>query len=522
MILLLRSSTSRSIGIASALISVFVLGVGCSTNPKMKRTALRTKTVRITAVRDPLIRSEIREELNDLKSLAEARRALRDSFRKDPLKGPLALARLEDVLVAEYRANALQKTYLEEGQKRPETANSLTPLPSIEKPSLDQSKPKQVERHAKKPEREASFSERHLLSGGEASRLARSRSPSVPTSMAGLPSTASSSTSASSSSIPGTVRPSGIPSSASRPMLEPGLGLRAVPEPPATVLKKLSALENSGVQLSPSSETPLIFDIPVTYNARVSFWIRYFQTEGRLSFRTWLERSARFLPIIQYELTRAGLPQDLVYVAMIESGFSPSAVSHASAMGLWQFISPTGRRYGLRIDWWLDERKDFLKSTRAAISYMTDLYRQFSSWYLVAASYNMGENGVRRLIKKYGTNNFWELADRGALPKETKNYVPKIIAAMLISKAPALYGFRDLDYQMPLAFEYYLVPGGTDLDNLARYLGVSEKYLKDLNPELIKGFVPRHVSGHKIRIPKGSMMTVSQYVRLQTGEEAAN
>lgn len=302
---------------------------------------------------------------------------------------------------------------------------------------------------------------------------------------------------------------------------EPGTGLGVVPEPASAMLKKLSALEKSGMELSGSSETPLIFDIPVTYNTRVSFWIRYFQTEGRISFSKWLERAARFHPIIQYELTRAGLPQDLVYVAMIESGFSPYAVSHASAAGLWQFIVPTGQRYGLKIDWWIDERRDFLKSTKAAINYMADLYRQFSSWYLVAASYNMGENGVRRLIKRHNTNNFWELADRGALPNETTNYVPKIIAAMLISKAPALYGFRDLNYHMPLSYEYFRVPGGTDLNNLARYLGVSEKYLKDLNPELIKGFVPRTVAGHKIRVPKGSMMTVSQYVRLQTGDENA-
>lgn len=280
-------------------------------------------------------------------------------------------------------------------------------------------------------------------------------------------------------------------------------------------LKKLKVLESSGIELSSSAETPLIFDLPVTYNARVRTWIRYFQTEGRITFRNWLERSSRFLPVLQYELSRARLPQDLVYVPMIESGFSPNAASPAGAVGMWQFIPETGRRYGLRVDWWLDERKDFHKATQAAIRYMSDLYRQFGSWYLVTASYNMGENGVRRLVNRYQTRNFWELSERGALPQETSDYLPKIIAAMLIAKAPALYGFRDLNYQMPLSFESIMVPGGTDIVNLASYLGVSGKYLKELNPELIKGFIPRTVRSHKIRVPKGSMLAVGHFVRMQ-------
>lgn len=297
---------------------------------------------------------------------------------------------------------------------------------------------------------------------------------------------------------------------------EPG----RIVEAPAS-LKRLATLEGSKVQFTTSADTPLIFDIPVTYNPRVSHWIRYFQTAGRTSFRRYLERSARYLPLISDELTRAGLPQDLVYVAMVESGFRPDAVSHASAMGLWQFIAPTGRRYGLAVDWWIDERRDVHKSTRAAIAYMADLYEQFNSWYLVAASYNMGETRVRKLIARHNTNDFWALADQGVLPRETTDYVPKIIAAMLISKAPALYGFRDLEYQMPLSYETTRVPGGTDLVNLASYLGISEKYLQELNPELIKGFIPREVRGHTIRIPKGASTMVAQFIREQA-RTAAN
>jgi membrane-bound lytic murein transglycosylase D len=286
--------------------------------------------------------------------------------------------------------------------------------------------------------------------------------------------------------------------------------------PPDPELKTLRTLEQSPMQLSSSAETPLIFDIPVTYNQRVSYWIQTFQTGGAKSFRTWLERSERYLPYIQNELEKAGLPQDLVYVVMIESGFRPDAVSHMSAMGLWQFMPATGKQYGLHIDWWLDERRDFEKSTKAAIGYIRDLYRQFDSWYLIAASYNMGENAVRRIVKKHGTNDFWALADRGVLPRETTDYVPKILAAMLISKAPALYGFRDLNYHLPLSFEYTNVPGGTDLVNLADYLGVSEKHLQELNPELLKGFVPRDSRGHRIRIPKGATALVAQFVRMHS------
>ena len=260
------------------------------------------------------------------------------------------------------------------------------------------------------------------------------------------------------------------------------------------------------------NEAHLIFDFPVTYNARVRKWIKYFQTSGRPSFRRWLERSSRFIPNIEEEMRRANLPLDLAYVAMIESGFSSSASSHANALGMWQFIAPTGQRYGLKIDWWIDERRDFDKSTKAAIAYMSDLFEQFGSWYLVAASYNMGENGVRRLIKRHKTNSFWDLADRGALPEETRNYLPKMLAAMLIAKAPALYGFRGLEFQVPYAYDTLEVPGGTDLINLANHLGVSERSLTELNPELLKAFIAREVKTHRIRIPKGSKIAVTQYV----------
>ena len=254
-----------------------------------------------------------------------------------------------------------------------------------------------------------------------------------------------------------------------------------------------------------------IFDLPVTYNKKVSQWISFFQSRGKTFFRDWLEKSTKYMPLLQSELKKAGLPTDLAYMVMIESGFSAHAVSTASAVGPWQFIESTGSNYGLKKYWWLDERRDLRKSTQAAIRYLQDLNREFGSWYLVAASYNMGENGLRRQIKKYGTNDYWELVKKGALPQETQDYVPKILAALMIAKAPNLYGFRSIDAQYPLQYETVWAPSGSDMDQLADHLGITRKAMKDLNAELVLGYVPKEVSGHHIRIPLGSLKTSRQF-----------
>jgi len=278
--------------------------------------------------------------------------------------------------------------------------------------------------------------------------------------------------------------------------------------------KERTAAKPGGNTFTPVDTSPY-FDIPVTYNTKVKWWINYFQTSGRKWFRTWLERSHAYLPGMQKMLAQKGLPQDLAYVAMIESGFSATATSSASAVGYWQFITPTANRYGLKTTWWLDERRDFNKSTTAASRYLGDLFRQFGSWYLTAAAYNMGEGRMQRLITKHGTKNFWILSKRPDFPDETKNYIPKMLAAMLIAKAPKLYGFHELKPKAPYSYEYFQVPGGTDLHNLAAYLKVNPSQLTVLNPELLRGFVPANVQSHKIRIPKGLTLRVSQFVRAQ-------
>lgn len=280
--------------------------------------------------------------------------------------------------------------------------------------------------------------------------------------------------------------------------------------------QKIESLRNKLINLANKpvrgSSDALIFDLPVTYNAKVSKWISYYQGNGRRWFREWLERSTRFMPYIQTELKRKGLPLDLGYMAMIESGFSAQAVSHADAVGPWQFIEGTGSRYGLKKTWWLDERRDFGKSTQAATKYLSELYKEFGSWYLVAASYNMGESGLRRQINKYKTKDYWTLIKLRALPVETQEYVPKILAAMLISKAPNLYGFRDVERQEVYDYDIVSVPGGTDIAKIADFLGVTKKSLMDLNAELVVGYIPRQIENHYIRVPKGAGRLVGQYI----------
>jgi membrane-bound lytic murein transglycosylase D len=287
----------------------------------------------------------------------------------------------------------------------------------------------------------------------------------------------------------------------------------------AIVQKMAKEKKPKRITLGASTFTPVdnspYFDLPVTYNTKVKWWINYFQTSGRKWFKTWLERSHAYLPQMQKVLAKQGMPQDLAYVAMIESGFSSGATSTAEAVGYWQFITPTANRYGLRTTWWLDERRDFTKSTTAASKYLSDLFRQFGSWYLTAAAYNMGEGRTAKLVRRYGTRNYWLLSKRTDFPEETRQYIPKLLAAMLIAKAPKLYGFHEVNPQLPYSYDYFSVPGGTDLPNLARFIGVDSRALLKLNPELVRGFVPAFVSSHRIRIPRGQQSKVSQFVRAQ-------
>lgn len=245
-------------------------------------------------------------------------------------------------------------------------------------------------------------------------------------------------------------------------------------------------------------------DIPLTINRKVEYFISYFQTSGRKWFEKWLSRSERYLPMMKQVLKKEGLPEDLVYLAMIESGFSTHACSRASAVGPWQFIAGTGKRYSLRIDPWIDERRDPLKSTVAAAMYLKELYGLFNKdWYLAAAGYNAGENKILRAIDMYNTRDFWQISEGGYLKRETKDYVPKLLAAAIIAKDPAKYGFADVAYLSPVEFDTVRIPSRTDLEVVARIIDVPMDSVRELNPELRKGCTPPDVSSYELKIPKG-------------------
>ena len=177
-----------------------------------------------------------------------------------------------------------------------------------------------------------------------------------------------------------------------------------------------------------------------------------------------------------------------------------------------RFIQSTANRYGLQTNWWLDERRDFNKSTVAAVHYIRDLYKEFGSWYLVAASYNMGEAGLRRQIQKNRSLDFWALSAKGALPAETMDYVPKILAAMMIAKSPGVYGFHKLTKYDVLSYDLVRAPGGTDIGTLADHIGVTRKFLKEMNAELVQGAIPEHVLQHWIRVPRGAAVLASEFL----------
>jgi membrane-bound lytic murein transglycosylase D len=206
---------------------------------------------------------------------------------------------------------------------------------------------------------------------------------------------------------------------------------------------------------------------------------------------------------MKIHLKENGVPEDLVYLALIESGFNPYAYSRAKASGPWQFISLTGKRYGLQANGWVDERRDPEKSTIAAARYLKDLYDLFECWYLAVAGYNAGETRIATAVKRYGTGDFWELTKYRDLKQETKDYVPQIIAAAVIAGNPVQYGFTGIEYEEPLCYEKVPVPEVTDLRIIARACKISIEDLQSLNPELLRGYTPPNASNYEVKIPCG-------------------
>lgn len=243
------------------------------------------------------------------------------------------------------------------------------------------------------------------------------------------------------------------------------------------------------------------YDIPVQVNADVRRWMRYFLGNGRKHFQRYLSRMSIYTPLMLERLQAAGLPRDLIYLAMVESGFNAHAYSHAGAAGLWQFMPATGRMYDLRVDWWVDDRRDPIKSTDAAVALLIDLHKMFKGdWYLAWSAYNAGPGRVRRAMRAGGSSDFWVLARGGHLPTETANYTPKILAAAILARDAERYGF-DPPSAAPLQVETVWVDGAVVLSALARSADLTIDELKHLNPGLRRGATP--AEGYALNVPAG-------------------
>jgi len=273
----------------------------------------------------------------------------------------------------------------------------------------------------------------------------------------------------------------------------------------ATPLKDLESFRVKDAE-GPQVVDQELESIPTEVNPLVEQWISYFQGRGQRHMERYLARSTRYEKLMKKVLKDNGLPEDLFYIALIESGFNTQARSHASAVGYWQFIRGTGKRYGLEINTMVDERKDPVLATQAAAEYFKGLYSVFGSWYLAMASYNVGENRVKREVMNHYTRDFWELAKKKRLPKETINYIPKFIAAKLIAKDPTKYGFGEIDYMTSIEFDHVNLDKPVNLRVMAEKMGINYEDFKDLNPKF-KGEVAPLKADNKLelRIPPGML-----------------
>ncbi|NOG44054.1 MAG: LysM peptidoglycan-binding domain-containing protein [Calditrichaeota bacterium] len=241
--------------------------------------------------------------------------------------------------------------------------------------------------------------------------------------------------------------------------------------------------------------------MPITLNKKVRSVIKYFQTKGRKVYTKWLERSGRYKTFVKNVFEEKGLPDELMYLAMIESGFNPRARSYARAVGMWQFISATGRYYGLRHNWWFDERRDFIKATEAAAQHLKDLHERFDGhWYLALAGYNCNPKRVERNMRKYKTNDFWKLR---RLPRQTRNYVPTFLAAVIIAKDPKKFGFY-IDPQTPFEVDSITVSESIDLNVVAKAVDTTYAFIKEINPAIIRWVTPPGIKNFTLYIPKNS------------------
>ena len=257
--------------------------------------------------------------------------------------------------------------------------------------------------------------------------------------------------------------------------------------------------------------------IPLHVNARVARWLEAFRTQRRAEFELLLDRRDIFSDMIRRKLRERGMPEELVYMAMIESGMHPGAVSHVSAVGLWQFMSPTAMQYGLRVDEYVDERRDPVRATDAALDYLQWLHQRFDSWYLAAAAFNAGPGRVERIINRHADGRvgdediYWQVLDY--LPRETRDYIPKLVALTILANDADAIGFSST--VEPYRYDNVFVPGGTRLARVADMLGVDDDILVELNPHLTRRMTPPG-EGYGVRVPVGESAALVSYMAQAT------
>src|SRR5216684_4190609 len=244
-------------------------------------------------------------------------------------------------------------------------------------------------------------------------------------------------------------------------------------------------------------------DLPLMLTDQVAGYINYFSTHGHGTFLRAFERSGRYREMMRSILKEEGVPQDLIYLAQAESGFHPLAVSRVGARGIWQFMGSRARGYGLERSLWVDDRQDPEKSTRAAAHHLKDLYNQFGDWYLAMAAYNSGPGTVQSAVKRTGYADFWELYRRNVLPKETRNYVPIIVAVTIMAKNPSQYGLDHLELDRPLDSDTVTINYPVDLRLVAECVDTSVSTLQELNPSLLRMNTPKEGS-FDLRLPAGT------------------
>ncbi|MFN4196830.1 MAG: lytic transglycosylase domain-containing protein [Caldimicrobium sp.] len=255
------------------------------------------------------------------------------------------------------------------------------------------------------------------------------------------------------------------------------------------------------VEILPSE---IVKHLPMDVNAQIAYFIKYYTTEKREVVERWFRRCGPLLPYFRIIFKEEGLPEDLIYLALVESGCNPFAVSPAKAVGIWQFIETTAKNYGLKIDFWIDERRDFIKSTYAAAKYLKKLYEIFGDWRLAIASYNAGEGRVSRALKAKNFVDYWRLMMSGAIPYETFAYLPQWLAISAIAKNPQKYNFEPIK-EDPLDYVEVEVLGGLDLRALALAAEANWETFRMLNAELRRDFTPPNRT-YLIKIPFASKM----------------